>query len=114
MFSTIKLRSISTDSYFSFHIIECLPEEWNWQNGRACSLPRMTEIFTNSYENNLELAKEECANACVARKDCKFARVYKNDLGTLHTCALNKECGEIKDKANSHLFNKWVPLSTKQ
>ena len=79
----------------------------NWVNGKACSLPHMATIFELDFLDNLVGAKWGCVEACVARKDCKFAQVSEhinNEIGKLHTCVLNKECGEIKDDASSHLF----------
>jgi len=78
-----------------------------WVNGKACSLPHMATIFEFDFVDNLGGAKEGCVEACVARKDCNFAQVSEyisNEIGKLHTCVLNEECGETKDDASFHLF----------
>ena len=74
----------------------------------------MTTVWERDFVDSFDAAKEECAKACVARKDCKFAQVSREYDGRLHTCVLNKECGEIKKDAAFHLFNLEVPLSTKK
>ena len=37
----------------------------------------MTTVWERDFVDSFDAAKEECAKACVARKDCKFAQVSR-------------------------------------
>ena len=72
-----------------------------WKIGKTCHRGHLATAFQIDVENgdsgkDLDTAKADCAAACDARDDCKFAPLYWTQ--NKQTCYLsNENCGDFDD-----------------
>ena len=76
-----------------------------WIVGHHCPRGWIETFFRGALGKDLETAKSECAAACNARDDCRFADLFgwgssaePTDVSNWQTCYLRSDqCGDYQD-----------------
>ena len=99
------------DHYFRILLGDSSP----WIDGKYCYSESISEdaedqfILFKEWDQaaNLETAKKECAKACDANEDCKYAEIFWL-AGEAQMCTfLTKDlCVEMKNDDNSYTYKK--------